>query len=63
MPMLTLKAKLIGNEPARAVLLDAMLCATKVYNGLIWHLRDEFERTGKTKATRKSVPPCCTAAG
>ena len=55
MPVLTLKAKVIADEQTQAVLLDAMYCATKVYNGLIWHLRDEFERTGKTQATRKNL--------
>ncbi|MHB9146204.1 MAG: nuclease/transposase family protein [Symbiobacteriia bacterium] len=53
--MLTLKAKVIAAEQTQAVLVDAMYCATKVYNGLIWHLRDEFERTGKTQATRKNL--------
>ena len=53
--MLTLKAKVVASGEATAILLDAMLCATKVYNGLIWHLRDEFERTGKSKATRKNL--------
>ena len=55
MSVLTLNAKVIADEQTQAVLLDAMYCATKVYNGLIWHLRDEFERTGKTKATRKNL--------
>ena len=55
MPMLTLNAKVIADEQAQAVLLDAMHCATKVYNGLIWHLREEFKQTGKTKVTRKNL--------
>ncbi len=53
--MLTLKGKVIASGEVTAILLDAMLCATKVYNGLIWHLRDELERTGKSKATRKNL--------
>ena len=53
--MLTLKGKVVASQEATAILLDAMLCATKVYNGLIWHLRDEFERTGRTRATRKRL--------
>lgn len=53
--VLTLKAKVVADEETQAVLLDAMYSATKVYNGLIWHLRDEFERTGKAKATRKHL--------
>jgi transposase len=32
-----------------------MFCATKVYNGLLWHLREEFKKTGKTKVTRKHL--------
>lgn len=32
MPMLTLNAKVIAGEQTQAVLLDAMHCATKVYN-------------------------------
>jgi transposase len=32
-----------------------MLCATKVYNGLLWHLREEFKITGKTKVTRQHL--------
>lgn len=53
--MLTMKAKVVASQEATGILLDAMLCATKVYNGLIWHLRDEFENTGKTKSTRKHL--------
>jgi hypothetical protein len=37
------------------VLKDAMLCATKVYNGLFWHLRKEYEETGKTNVSRKNL--------
>jgi transposase len=32
-----------------------MLCATKVYNGLLWHLRKEYEETGKTNISRKNL--------
>ncbi|MEW6229295.1 MAG: RNA-guided endonuclease TnpB family protein, partial [Bacillota bacterium] len=55
MPMLTMIAKVIADEQSWAVLLDAMHCATKVYNGLLWHLQEEFRRAGKTKATRKRL--------
>jgi hypothetical protein len=30
-----------------------MPCATKVYNGLLWHLRKEYEETGETDVSRK----------
>jgi len=53
--ILTLKAKVMASHEATAILLNAMLFATKVYNGLIWHLRDEFERTGQATATRKNL--------
>jgi len=29
-----------------AVLKDAMFCATKVYNGLLWNLRKEYGEAG-----------------
>jgi IS605 OrfB family transposase len=32
-----------------------MHCATKVYNGLIWHLREQFKQTGKNKITLKNL--------
>lgn len=32
-----------------------MFCATKVYNGLLWHLRKEFEETGKVDISRKNL--------
>jgi transposase len=32
-----------------------MLCATKVYNGLLWHLQKEYEETGKSTVTRKNL--------
>ena len=55
MPMLTLQAKVLADPETERVLLDAMLCATKVYNGLLWHLREEFKSTGKTKVTRQHL--------
>ena len=38
MPLLTLKAQIHADPETEAVLRDAMRCATKVYNGLLWHL-------------------------
>jgi hypothetical protein len=32
-----------------------MLCATKVYNGLLWHLRKEFEEKGKVEVSLKTL--------
>jgi len=46
-PLITLKAKIHVNPQTEAVLKDAMFCATKVYNGLLWHLRKEHKETGK----------------
>jgi transposase len=51
----TIKAKIHPNPQTEAVLKDAMLCATKVYNGLLWHLRKEYEETGKTNVYRKNL--------
>lgn len=55
MAILTLKGKLVAGEQEEAVLKDAMFCATKVYNGLLWHLRQEFEKTGKTDVSKKNL--------
>ncbi|MCL5046500.1 MAG: transposase [Actinobacteria bacterium] len=55
MAMLTLNAKVVADEQAQAVLQDAMRCATKIYNGLLWNLREEFKQAGKTRATRKHL--------
>jgi len=47
-PLITLKVQIHTDSRSRteAILKDAMLCATKVYNGLLWHLRKEYEETG-----------------
>jgi len=45
MPILTIKAKITGDAKTEAVIRDAMRSATKLYNGLLWHLRHEFETT------------------
>jgi hypothetical protein len=55
MPILTLQAKVLADPKTGKILRDAMLCVTKVYNGLLWHLREEFKNTGKTKVTRKHL--------
>jgi putative transposase len=55
MSYLTLVAKVAADPAAQAVLLDAMLCATKVYNGLIYALRQEYEQTGKSKVSKQNL--------
>ena len=45
----------LAGEMEKAVLLDAMLCATKVYNGLIWELRQEYEQIGKSRVSRQNL--------
>ncbi|MGI9951295.1 transposase [Moorellaceae bacterium AZ2] len=55
MPLLTLKAQVYADPQTGAVLKDAMLCATKVYNGLLWHLRREYGETGKVDISRKNL--------
>jgi hypothetical protein len=42
--LLTIKAKVYASPQIEAILKDAMLCATKVYNGLLWYLRKECVR-------------------
>jgi len=53
--LLTIKAQIHAGGEAEAVLRDAMLCATKVYNGLLWHLRQEYERTGRADTRRSNL--------
>ena len=55
MSYLTIVAKVEAGEKERAALLDAMLCATKVYNGLIWELRQEYEQTGQSRVSRQNL--------
>jgi IS605 OrfB family transposase len=53
--ILTIKAKIHVTPQTEALLKDAMLCATKVYNGLLWHLRKEYEEKGKVDISRKNL--------
>ena len=55
MPLITLKAQIHADPQTEAVLKDAMFCATKVYNGLLWHLRKEYQETGKVNISRKNL--------
>jgi hypothetical protein len=46
--IITIKAKIhADSKTEEAILKDAMLCATKVYNGLLWHLRKEGEEKSR----------------
>ncbi|AVX21420.1 transposase, IS605 OrfB family, central region [Carboxydocella sporoproducens DSM 16521] len=55
MPLITLKAQVHADSQTEAVLKDAMFCATKVYNGLLWHLREEYKENGKVNISRKNL--------
>lgn len=55
MPLLTIKAQVHADRETEAVLRDAMFCATKVFNGLLWHLRQEFEQTGRSDIRRSNL--------
>jgi len=55
MPLITLKAQIHADSRIEAVLKDAMFCATKVYNGLLWHLRKEYKETGRVNISRKNL--------
>jgi transposase len=55
MPVITIKARIHCDHQTEFILKDAMLSATKVYNGLLWHLRKEYEETGKSSVTRKNL--------
>ncbi len=55
MPMLTIRAQIHADPKTEAVLRDAMRCATKVYNGLLWHLREEQKERGKVHVSRKNL--------
>ncbi|RKQ88521.1 RNA-guided endonuclease InsQ/TnpB family protein [Brockia lithotrophica] len=55
MPFVTIKAQVHADPKTLTVLKDAMFCATKVYNGLLWHLRKECEETGKANVSRRNL--------
>lgn len=55
MPILTIIAKVETSNETKDIILGAMLSATKVYNGLLWNLREEFTQTGKTTLTQKNL--------
>ncbi len=55
MPILTIIAKVETSNETRDLILGAMLSATKIYNGLLWNLREEFTQTGKTTLSQKNL--------
>ncbi len=55
MPLLTLKAQIHATPEVEAVLKEAMRSATKVYNGLLWHLREAYKGTRKVDLSRKNL--------
>lgn len=55
MLLLTLKAQIHAAPEEEAVLREAMRSATKVYNGLLWHLREAHKKTGKVDLSRKNL--------
>lgn len=55
MPLVTIKAQVHADSHTEAVLKDAMFCATKVYNGLMWHLRQELKEKGKVDLRRSTL--------
>ncbi len=55
MPLLTLKAQIHATPEVEVILKEAMRSATKVYNGLLWHLREEYKRAGRVNISRKNL--------
>jgi IS605 OrfB family transposase len=55
MTLITVVSKIIADEHAEVLLLDAMRSATKVYNGLIWQLREQYEQSGKAPISHKNL--------
>jgi putative transposase len=55
MPLLTLRAQIHATPEVEAVLKEAICSATKVYNGLLWHLREAYKGTGKVDLSRKNL--------
>jgi len=55
MPLLTIKAQIHAAPEVEAVLKEAMRSATKVYNGLLWHLREEYKQAGRVNLSRKNL--------
>jgi hypothetical protein len=54
MPMLTIKAKVHADPRTESILKDAMLCATKVYNGLLFSC-GIFEKSTRRRGSLRSL--------
>ena len=54
MTTITLVSKIITNPSAEGIRLDAMRSATKVFNGLIWNLREQYKKRQSTYQQKKS---------
>ncbi|MBI2566111.1 MAG: hypothetical protein HYV63_03635 [Candidatus Schekmanbacteria bacterium] len=52
---LTWKARVVADPATTDVLADVLYSATKVYNGLLWNLRQELEQTGKSDLSLKHL--------
>jgi putative transposase len=55
MTLIILVSKIIAEEQIEEILLSAMRSATKVYNWLIWQLREQYEQSGKARISRKHL--------
>jgi putative transposase len=55
MTLLTIKAQIHATPKVEALLKEAMRSATKVYNGLLWHLREEYKQTGRSNISKKNL--------
>ena len=55
MTIITLVAIITIKSEAQAILLDAMQSAIKVYNGLIWNLREQYKETGKSPISKSNL--------
>jgi len=54
-PLRVITAKIVLADESEKLLRSAMLSATKVYNGLLWNLRQEYETTGKSRVSRQNL--------
>jgi putative transposase len=55
MPLLTLNAVAYADPDTTNILLDAMFCATKVYNGLLYEIKQTLEKSGKLDIGLKTL--------
>ena len=55
MRTITIVSKVIATPEVEALIKDAMRSATKVWNGLIWNLRAQYEQEGRAAISRKNL--------